>query len=116
MVFPTLLSTVSRLLLVSFLSVLLQARDFLRRQHARPGIDWASKFPTANADVIGLLKRLLTFFPEDRISAEEALAHPAFASIRDPGSETSCARPITFDAITPANIQRRMYEEIMHYN
>ena len=38
-------------------------------------------------DAFDLLKRMLAFFPEDRIGAAEALEHPFFAPIREQDTE-----------------------------
>ena len=38
-------------------------------------------------DAFDLLNRMLSFFPEDRIGAAEALEHPFFAPIRERDSE-----------------------------
>ncbi len=43
--------------------------------------------PEGIVEALDLLKKMLAFFPEDRISAEQALKHPFFASIRDVASE-----------------------------
>ena len=79
----------------------LQAQEHLRSQYIGiPGISlcgaagWLeSKKPGAvSQDIVlalDLLKQMLEFFQSDRISATDALAHPFFASIRDPASEVS---------------------------
>ena len=72
----------SRLLLL-----LLQAKAFLLSMSARDPTDLSARYPTASADAIDLLQRMLRFFPEDRITAEEALAHPLFRGIRDLDTE-----------------------------
>ena len=45
------------------------------------------RYPDASPEALHLLQRMLAFFPDDRITAEEALAHPFFASIRRPEEE-----------------------------
>jgi serine/threonine protein kinase len=43
--------------------------------------------PDGVVDALDLLKRMLSFFPEDRIGAAEALEHPFFAPIREQDTE-----------------------------
>ena len=43
-------------------------------------------------DALDLLKRMLSFFPEDRISTAEALEHPFFAPIRKLDTEVGQTR------------------------
>ena len=41
-----------------------------------------ARYPAASADCLDLLRQMLAFFPEDRITALDALAHPFFTPIR----------------------------------
>lgn len=45
----------------------------------RKGKDFNTLFKGANPDAIDLIKRMLTFDPEKRITIGEALAHPYMA-------------------------------------
>jgi hypothetical protein len=42
----------------------------------------SARYPAASADCLDLLRQMLAFFPEDRITALDALAHPFFTPIR----------------------------------
>jgi mitogen-activated protein kinase 1/3 len=66
-----------------------EAQAHLALYDAAPSADFAAMFPHANVDAIHLLKQLLAFCPEDRITAEAALAHPWFAGVRQPDTEVS---------------------------
>jgi mitogen-activated protein kinase 15 len=51
-------------------------------------------YPKASTDAIDLLKKLLTFNPKERLSADGALEHPYVAEFRNPSSEPVCGAPI----------------------
>lgn len=59
------------------------AQKYLRKKTFRPSIDWAAKYPEAGPQALDLLKRLLVFHPDKRISVDDALRHPYFAAIFD---------------------------------
>lgn len=52
-------------------------------------------FPQATRDAADLLKKLLVFDPEKRLTAAEALRHPYVANFHDPANEPRCSRPVT---------------------
>lgn len=52
-----------------------------------PKVAWTSLYPDATPEAIDLLERMLTFNPDRRITAENALAHPYFAEYHDPADE-----------------------------
>jgi serine/threonine protein kinase len=64
-----------------------EAREYLRSLEPREPVDLKEKYRAADDACIDLLRRMLLFFPEDRITAEESLAHPFFAAIRRPETE-----------------------------
>lgn len=65
---------------------------------------------------IDLLSKMLVFNPANRISVEDALAHPYLKALHNPKDEPIC--PTTFDfefekqANTKVGIQKLMFEEI----
>jgi hypothetical protein len=48
----------------------------------RPVLLLLGRYPGASPDALDLLRHMLAFFPEDRVTAEVALAHPFFGPIR----------------------------------
>ena len=56
----------------------------------RARADMQQWFPQASPAAIDLLRRLMVFNPAHRLTAEQALAHPYLASLRDPDDEPSC--------------------------
>ena len=89
------------------------ARDMLAGMRAHRAEDLSKRFPTAPAEAIDLLRSMLRFNPEDRISVDGALAHPFLASVRRPHDEVSRTEgPLHFGSITPENIRVLMVDEV----
>eukprot|EP01039_Chlorochromonas_danica_P005462 gene5466-6013_t len=52
--------------------------------------------PNATSDALDLIKKLLTFFPEDRLTAKECLAHPfltSYMNTQDDSLKVPCSWP-----------------------
>jgi serine/threonine protein kinase len=50
-----------------------------------PPQDLQARFPGCNAEAMELLTAMLQFNPDKRISAEDALSHPFFSTIKEQG-------------------------------
>jgi mitogen-activated protein kinase 15 len=57
------------------------------------GLD--SMYPNADTESQDLLKKLLTFNPDKRITVEQALEHPYVAQFHNPAEEITCDKTIT---------------------
>ena len=51
------------------------------------GIDFNVLFKGASSEAIDLIRKMLTFDPDVRITVEQALAHPFFAKLHDVNDE-----------------------------
>ena len=60
-------------------------------------------FPTASAEAIDLLRKLLLFNPEKRLTAEEALRHPYVSQFHNPDFEPA------YNGIIPISLDDRAF-------
>ncbi|GBP14455.1 Mitogen-activated protein kinase 1 [Eumeta japonica] len=63
------------------------ARGYLESLPYKPRVPWTELFPGADPRALDLLHRMLTFNPHNRITVEEALAHPYLEQYYDPNDE-----------------------------
>ena len=79
-------------------------------------------FKDANPHAIDLLKKLLTFDPEKRLTIDEALAHPYLSQLHEPSDEPTRAQVDTFDFdfelfdLEVDELKELIYEEIRLYH
>lgn len=66
---------------------LFQARSYLQSLPFKPKIAFSKLYPTADPKALDLLDKMLTFNPHNRITVEEALAHPYLEQYYDPADE-----------------------------
>lgn len=85
-------------------------------------VSFSQKFPKADPLAIQLLERMLAFDPKDRITAEQALAHPYFKGLSKIEREPSC-QPISkhefeFETrvVTKDEVRDLIYREILEYH
>ncbi|KAI6176157.1 Mitogen-activated protein kinase [Aphelenchoides bicaudatus] len=74
-----------------------KARAYLMSLAATPKTPWKRMYPNGDPRGLDLLDKLLTFNPNQRITVEQALAHPFFEQYYDPNDEPICDNPFTFD-------------------
>ncbi|XP_039120182.1 mitogen-activated protein kinase homolog MMK1-like isoform X2 [Dioscorea cayenensis subsp. rotundata] len=81
---------------------------------------FAEKFPQMHRTAIDLLEKMLTFNPSQRITVEDALAHPYFASLHDTSDEPVCMKPFSFDfekhVLTGQHVKELIYQEALALN
>eukprot|EP00761_Pharyngomonas_kirbyi_P012417 gb/GECH01012444.1/.p1 GENE.gb/GECH01012444.1/~~gb/GECH01012444.1/.p1 ORF type:complete len:361 (+),score=46.75 gb/GECH01012444.1/:1-1083(+) len=75
-------------------------------------------FPRASPEALDLMRKLLQFNPNKRLSAEEALEHPYVKLFHNPEEETTCPNPvkIAFDDNTKYSINEyrdKLYSEVI---
>ncbi|ESQ44109.1 hypothetical protein EUTSA_v10006460mg [Eutrema salsugineum] len=96
------------------------AKRYLRQLPSRPRQSFAEKFPDVPPLAIDLMEKILTFDPRQRISVEDALAHPYLSSMHDLSDEPVCTRPFNFDIedepLTEEQIQELVYSEALAFN
>jgi mitogen-activated protein kinase 1/3 len=94
-----------------------KARTYMLDMPEAPPTDLPAKFPAAGAAALDLLQRMLQFNPAQRISIDEALAHPWLTRFHTPEHEAVAQRPAELSAVetaplTRAALQRLMFEDV----
>ncbi|KNH09420.1 mitogen activated protein kinase [Perkinsela sp. CCAP 1560/4] len=64
------------------------AQEYVRRKEFRSASDFKDLFPDANPLAVDLLKGLLKFHPDKRMTAQQAISHPYLAELRDDEAES----------------------------
>ncbi|KAF8518982.1 kinase-like protein [Hysterangium stoloniferum] len=72
-----------------------KAKAYMRSLPIRKRQPFVKVFPTADAQVIDLLSKMITWNPDTRITVIEALSHPWLAGYHDPNDEPAC--PTKYD-------------------
>ena len=97
-------------------------RDFVLQLPKREGKDFGQVFKGANIHAIDLLKRMLTYDPEERITVNEALAHPYLKQLHFPDDEPTTEQVSAYDfdfekfSLGKDDFKDLIYEEIMLYH
>jgi len=77
-------------------------------------------FPEADPRAIDLLSRLLTFSPDARITAVQALAHPYFSELHDPNDEPLVPAPLPsdpeIDTMPVVQVRAEILKEMIQFN
>ncbi|XP_027353797.1 mitogen-activated protein kinase 19-like [Abrus precatorius] len=98
------------------------ARKYLMKMQKKKPMPFEHKFPNADPLALCLLQRLLAFNPNDRPTAEEALADPYFKGLAKVEREPSC-KPISklefeFERrrMQKEDVKELVYREILEYH
>uniref|UniRef100_A0A7S3MV57 mitogen-activated protein kinase n=1 Tax=Strombidium inclinatum TaxID=197538 RepID=A0A7S3MV57_9SPIT len=97
-------------------------REFVQQLPKREGKKFEELFKGANPDAIDLLKKMLTYDPEDRITVEEALKHKYLKQLSCPEDEPTTEPVSAFDfdfekySLSKEDFKDLIYEEIMLYH
>ncbi|GLJ18521.1 hypothetical protein SUGI_0329210 [Cryptomeria japonica] len=96
------------------------ARRFIRQMHQYPRQSFAEKFPHIHPSAIDLCEKMLTFDPTQRITVEDALAHPYLATLHDVSDEPACSMPFSFESeynnLTEEQMKELIYREALAFN
>ena len=99
-----------------------RAKDKVLRMAKRPPKPFESVFRDSNPQGLDLLKKMLEFNPDKRITVEQALSHPYLAQLHFPDDEPVTDPVSLFDfeyerqLLTMKDLKDLMYEEILLYH
>jgi len=99
-----------------------KARRFLQNMRIKPAVPLSEKFPGVEPKALNLLGRLLSFDPDDRPTASEALADPYFDGLADVTREPA-RRPLPKEVfewdnrrLSREEVRELLYKEILEYH
>jgi len=96
-----------------------RALAYIKSLPPKPKVPFSQLYPHASELALDLLDKMLVFNPHRRITVDEALAHPYFADLRVPESETTCPKPFDFSfenvPATKQVLQQFMWDEIYDF-
>ncbi|KAF9592984.1 hypothetical protein IFM89_019561 [Coptis chinensis] len=96
------------------------ARKYIKQLKKCPRLSLASVFPHVHSEAIDLVEKMLTFDPTQRITVEEALAHPYLARLHNTDYEPICPKPFSFDfekqPLMEEEMKEMIYEEALSFN
>jgi len=96
-----------------------KALEYIKSLKKQPKIPFNQIYKNANPLALDLLDKMLVFNPHERITVDEALAHPYFKSLHNPKTEPGCSRAFDFEFeklnMTKEVLQEFMWQEIQHF-
>jgi serine/threonine protein kinase len=96
-----------------------RALEYIKGLKKCPKVPFSTLYPKANPNALDLMEKLLKFNPANRISVEQALAHPYFKGLHNPKYEPTCQTPFNFEfestCETKQEIQDHMWQEIYSF-
>uniref|UniRef100_A0A182NF70 mitogen-activated protein kinase n=1 Tax=Anopheles dirus TaxID=7168 RepID=A0A182NF70_9DIPT len=97
-----------------------KARSYLQSLPYKPKVPWSRLFPNADLSALDLLGKMLTFNPHNRISVEDALAHPYLEQYYDPADEPVAEEPfriaMELDDLPKETLKRLIFDETLRFN
>jgi mitogen-activated protein kinase 1/3/mitogen-activated protein kinase 6 len=99
-----------------------RSREKVLRMAKKPAKDFATVFRNANPLALDVLKGLLTFDPDKRITIEQALEHPYLEGLHFPDDEPTTTPVSLYDfeferqILTMNELKDLMFEEILLYH
>nr|GEX57495.1 mitogen-activated protein kinase homolog MMK1 [Tanacetum cinerariifolium] len=96
------------------------AKRYIRQLNHYQRQSFIQKFRQVHPTAIDLIEKMLTFDPRQRITVEDALAHPYLTSLHDISDEPVCMTPLNFDfehhAPTEEQMKEMIYREALAFN
>lgn len=96
-----------------------EVKQYLRKLQKKEPRDLREMYPGAPAESLDLLKKMLAFNPESRISLRDALNHPFLASVRRPQAEMQEKSPFTMEfenvPLNKETLKALIFEEIQQF-
>lgn len=95
------------------------AQKYLRKKGPKPPVNFTEKYPHASPEAIDLLKRLMSFHPDKRITVDAAMRHPYLAPLHDEADDNIVVPLFNFDETaqkTTQDVKRAICHESMTFH
>ena len=96
------------------------ARTYLQSLPHRVRKPWNEVMPNADPSALDLLDKMLSFNPNNRISVEDALAHPYLGHYYDPADEPIAGEPFNYemelDDLPKERLKVLVFEEVADFH
>ncbi|VVC33576.1 Protein kinase, ATP binding site,Mitogen-activated protein (MAP) kinase, ERK1/2,Protein kinase [Cinara cedri] len=96
-----------------------KARSYLQSLPFKPKIAFSKLYPNADPKALDLLDKMLTFNPNNRITVEQALAHPYLEQYYDPADEPIAEEPFGFvtelDDLPRETLKQMIFAETVNF-
>lgn len=79
-------------------------------------LSFSETFAQVGSDALGLLRKLLVYSPQNRLTVEEVLEHPYFAAFHSPEEEIVCEMKITIPINDNEKLSLKAYREAIYEN
>lgn len=95
------------------------ARKYLKKKTPFPAPDWRKKYPSASNEALDLLRRMLVFHPDKRISVLEAMRHPFLKNLHEDGDDVIDVAPFRYEEPnykTVFDVKRAIYNASVRFH
>jgi serine/threonine protein kinase len=96
-----------------------KARRFMRKLQPKPLVPLHQQFPSASAECVDLLRKMLQVHPRKRITVEEALKHPFMSHLHSEEDEPVCDQVFDFsfedEKLHRTRLQELIWEEVADF-
>ena len=97
-----------------------RAKKFIRGVTHNTNLTLEKILPSANPDAVDLLKQMLTFNPNKRITVDQALNHPYLAEVAGSDETITCPSPFNFcddeQNLDAEDLRELVWKEICHFH
>ena len=92
------------------------SNTMMRNVDGRKSKSFADTFNTHSAEAVDLLRKLLVYNPERRLTVDEALKHPYFTQFHNPKEEITCKNKITIPINDNDKYSINIYRDAIYKN
>lgn len=97
-----------------------KAKTYIRSLPVKQGVPFKKLFPNASPQALDLLRGMLSFSPEKRLTVDQCLAHPYLALLHDVDDEPTCNFKVDFSfenyKLNAENLKSILFDEVCEFH